>query len=124
MSVIAGTGFGPYVALMTAALLRLLTLIALVLMPLGMTGAPALAAPDHHGMMMMADPGHCDERQDQDEAPARQQMDCTAACTALPATNEPDPAPVLKPTAPRLIGVAARFTGIEPEIATPPPKKA
>ena len=122
MSVIVGTGFASYVARMTGPLLRLLTLIALVLMPLGMTGAPALAAPDHH-VTMAAGSGHCDEQQDQDKAPAQQQMDCTAACTTLPAPSTPALTPPLKPTAPRLSGVAAPFAGIEPEIATPPPKK-
>jgi Spy/CpxP family protein refolding chaperone len=53
---------------MTAALLRLLTLLALVLMPIGMTSVPAAASPmpaSHHMMT-----GHCDEQPQQDEAPA------------------------------------------------------
>ena len=122
MSVIVRTGFGPYVERMMAALLRLLTLFALVLMPLGMTGAPAAASPIP-ASHSMASASHCDEQGDQDQAPASR-MDCTAMCTALPATDTPEPAPVLKPTAPRAIAVAMPFDGIEPEIATPPPRLA
>ena len=121
MSVIVRTGLRPYVRRMIAALLRLLTLIALALMPLGMTGAPAVAQPmpmSHH----MASNGHCDEQNSPDEAPASK-MDCTAMCTALPATDAPAPAPGLKPVPPRSIALMASFAGIEPEIATPPPKR-
>lgn len=122
MSVIVRTGFGPYVARMIAALTRLLTLLALVLMPLAMTGAPAAASPVPAGHAMAA-ANHCDEQNDQDQAPASR-MDCTAMCTALPATDTPEPAPVLKPMTPRTIRVAMPFDGIEPEIATPPPRLA
>ena len=122
MSVIVRTGFGPYVARMIAALLRLLTLLALVLMPLGMTGAPATASP-MPASHAMASANHCDEQGDQDEAPAPK-MDCTAMCTALPATDSPAPSFVLKPKGPRTIAVAGPFDGIILEIATPPPKLA
>ena len=124
ISVIVQKGSPHYVAAMASAVFRLLALIALVLMPIGMGAAPALAAPDHHTMMTTAGAGHCDEQQDPDQAPAQHQMDCTAACAAIAAPAAPVVAPTFKPTAPRTIGVAAPFTGIEPEIATPPPKFA
>lgn len=119
--VIVQTGLIPYVRRMTAALLRLLTLLALVLMPLGMAGTPVVAQtmPMNHNMASM---GHCDGQPEQDEAPASK-MDCTAMCTALPAADAPSPAPALKPMAARTMALAAPFTGIEPEIATPPPKQ-
>lgn len=104
---------------MTAALLRLLTLLALVLMPIGMTSAPAAASPmpaSHHTAA-----GHCEEQPDQDQAPASK-MDCAAMCTALPATDAAAPSPVLKPKAPRTIAVATPFDGVILEIATPPPR--
>lgn len=112
-----GQGFGPYVARMIAALMRLL---ALVLMPLGTTGAAAAASsmPSSHAM---AAANHCDEQGNQDQAPVSK-MGCTAMCTALPATGEPVPAPALKPMAPRTVTAAMPFYGIEPEIATPPPR--
>lgn len=122
ISVIVQKGFGHYVAAMASAVFRLVALIALVLMPLGMGAAPALAAPDHHEMMT-AGPGHCDEQQDQDKAPASK-MDCAAMCTALPAGNASSVTPAMKPVTPRTIALASPFTGIEPEIATPPPKQA
>lgn len=121
ISVIVPTASGHYLARMAAAVIRLLTLLALVLMPLGMAGAPAMA----HAMpaqYSMASTGHCDEQPGQDRAPASK-MDCAAMCTALPATDAPAPASVLKPTAPRTDGVVALFEGREPEIATPPPRQ-
>ena len=124
ISVIVLKGSGHHVAAMASAVVRLIALVALVLMPHGMGAAPALAAPDHHTMMTAAGSGHSNERQDQNQAPAQQQMDCTASCTALPVAAAPVVAPALKPTGPRTIGVAAPFTGIEPETATPPPKFA
>lgn len=121
ISVIVQKAFGHYVAGMASAVIRLLALFALVLMPLGMAGAPALAAPNHH-MMKMSESGHCDEQQDQDQAPASKKMDCAAACTALPATGTAGPAAGLKPKAPRTIAFVAPFSGIVLEIATPPPR--
>ena len=108
---------------MASALLRLLALIALVIMPFGMTSAPALAAPAHHDMAM-AGAGHCDEQQDSDRATVQDRMDCTAACTALPAASAPVLAPPLKPTTPRTIAIVAPFHGVILEIATPPPRLA
>jgi hypothetical protein len=121
MPVIAQQAPRPYVAGMTAALLRLLTLLALVLMPLGMTSAPAAASPmpPSHDMAAM---GHCDEQPGEDEAPVSK-IDCTAMCTALPATDGSTPTSVLKLTAPRTVAVATPFVGMVPEIATPPPRQ-
>lgn len=106
---------------MTAALLRLLTLLAMVLMPIGMTSAPAAASPmpaNHH---MMA--GHCDKQSEKDQAPASK-MDCAAMCTALPATASAATISVLKPKALRTIASATRFDGIILETATPPPRQS
>jgi hypothetical protein len=126
---------------MTAALLRFLTLLALVLMPFGMAGAPAVAQPmaaDHAAMAMGGGNqgsrlaqhggkiagGHCDEQPVKDNAPAPSKMDCTAMCTALLAADCPMPGPAMTPVAPRSIAAAVAFAGIEPEIATPPPRQA
>ena len=122
MSVIVQTALGLYGAHVVAAFIRLLALIALVIMPLGMAATPALAQPGHHSMAAnhAMPAGHCGEEQ----APAPSKMDCTAACTALPASWTPMPEPALKPKAPRALSIAAPFSGIEPEIATPPPRFA
>ena len=115
---IAARGGAAYGRVMAAAFIRLLTLIALVLMPIGMAGAPAMAAPADHGMAAM---NHCDDMPSEEQAPPAK-MDCTAMCTALPAAEAPVLAPMLKPVAPRSLAVSAPFRGIEPEIATPPPR--
>ena len=122
MLVIVEKGSRRYGAAMASAIFRLLALISLVLMPLGMAGAPAVAqsGPAAHTMAQM---GHCGEQPDQDKAPVSK-MDCTAMCTALPAADTPALAAIWKPAAPHFIVVAAPFSGIEPEIAIPPPKRA
>lgn len=126
MSVIVAKAFGHYVAGMASAVIRLLTLIAFVTMPLGMSGAPALAAPVDQAAVMddsMATAGHCGTQQDQDKAPASDKMDCTAACTALPAIGAAEPAAVAKPRAPRTIALVTPSAGFVLEIATPPPRQ-
>ena len=112
-SAIYGTG-------MASAVFRLLALVALVIMPLGMSSAPALAGAVDHAA---APAGHCDEQPVQDEAP-QSKMDCTAMCTAIPAADVPTSAPALQPKAPRTMAISAPFSGVEPEIATPPPRRA
>lgn len=126
MPVIVQKALWPYGAPMTAAVLRLLALLALVIMPLGMAAAPALAQPAHHAMAAdhAMPAGHCGEEQAPGKAPAPAKMDCTAACTALPASTNPVVQPAIKPKAPRTISIAAPFSGIDPEIATPPPRFA
>lgn len=122
MPVIAATGSRPYWVRMTAAFLRLLTLFAFVLMPFGMMPAAAQPLVAGHAAMTLGS-GHCDEQPVKDKAPAAK-MDCTATCTALPAADIWVPLSVLKPIAPRALGIAAPFAGIEPEIATPPPRRS
>lgn len=121
MSVIVQTASRPYGAQMTAAFFRLLTMLALVLMPFGMASAPAAQPmPADHAM---AATGHCDEQSDQEKAPSHSsnQMHC-AMCAALPASEPPAPIAGFLPTAPRIIATVAPFNGIELEIATPPPR--
>ena len=67
-----------YVTRMASALLRILMLVALALMPLGMTGAAAAAAPSP-----AAAAGHCDDHQKSDDASTKMDMQC-ATCAALP----------------------------------------
>ncbi|QIK95408.1 hypothetical protein G7076_01925 [Sphingomonas sp. HDW15A] len=109
---------------MISALMKVLTLFALMLMPLGMTGAIAGTGPtpdDHSALGMTA--GHCDKLPVKDKAPAAK-MDCTTTCTALPAAEVWVPLSIMKPTAPRTVAISAPFSGIEPEIATPPPRRS
>lgn len=121
--VIASQGAQPYSALMVRRLLRLLTMIAVLLMPFGMAAAPAAPASGHHaGMAMPA--GHCSEEAPTDNfggGPADCAMPCSAAV----------PAADLSAVKSRSINVAAAepaleraLAGILLEIATPPPKLA
>lgn len=116
ISVIAGQAAGPYLAGMASALLRLLMLAALLLMPTGMAGAPALAASSGS-----AAAGHCDEHEEPADAPAKPQAHCTA-CSALPAIEAPEQLAGLIPQAPRLLARSTPFSDVQPEIATPPPR--
>ncbi|HEX8839242.1 MAG TPA: hypothetical protein VF750_02090 [Sphingomicrobium sp.] len=104
---------------------RLLLLFSVLLMPLGMGAAAAsVPAPGHHGMMAAAAVEHCPDQSnkpsDRDGVAA-----CTMACaSALPAQDlARDSMPVLvhQPTA----TIAEQsLHGVQPEIATPPPKIA
>lgn len=107
-----------YLGRMAAAILRVLTLIALVLMPAGMTFAPAAATPvaagaDHNK--------HCDDQDGDSEAP-RGMVDCTAMCSAVPAAPAPVAEPAELPSSPPAIAPVRRFSGIILDIATPPPR--
>ena len=120
--VIASPGRGPYFGPMLAAILRLLTMAALAMMPIGM--ASAGAGPVHHAPSA-ASAGHCD---DQDGQPAEERRDglpgCTAGCSMFMADLASADAPLavlgqLTPLPP-----ARRWLSLPPETATPPPKPA
>lgn len=115
--VIAGEAWRAYLTLMASALFRLMALVAVLLMPAGMAGAPAMAQPSS------AAAGHCDEHQDPADAPSKPQAHCMA-CSALPAMEAPAPAETMVPKMPRLVARIAATASIVPEIATPPPKLA
>lgn len=106
---------------MSSALLKLLTLAALLCMSFGMANAPALAQPAtaNHAM---AGTGHCDDQPDDDRA-ADSRMDCTAICAALAATDGPGLSETMKPEVLRCASPIGPFTGVLLEIATPPPKR-
>ena len=98
---------------------KLLTLIAVLAMPFGMTAAPAAAMQHHVASMPMQ---HCPE-----QAPGHASkgafVECTMACSAaLPATDRSSEQPVfgraeaVRPPAMR------QLQGLHPETATPPPK--
>ena len=98
---------------------KLLTLIAVLAMPLGMTAAPAAAMQHHAASMPMQ---HCPE-----QAPGHDSkgafVECTMACSAaLPATDRSSEQPPVA-EAERARPLAMRqLHGLHPETATPPPK--
>ena len=102
---------------MVPALLRLMTLVALLFMPLSMASAPAAASPS----ASTSSSGHCDEHQKPAEAPTAPKAHC-AACAALPAGDAPVAVEQLRPAI--LLNVEAErwITAREPDIDTPPPK--
>jgi hypothetical protein len=105
---------------MHALILRLLTLLALALMPFGMGAASA--APAHHAPAA-ATAGHCGEhgRQPGKQSPENA-TDCAISCSMLLAAESriEDPVPPVRllPVRP----LADRQTGLHPDTATPPPK--
>jgi hypothetical protein len=106
-------------------LLRVLTLLAMLLMPLAMAGqGHAVAAAPHHQMAASADedchkgrPGQQDRRQDG-------AAQCMMACAALPAAEAPrqEQAVLLRPSLYALTIVP--ISGLAPEAETPPPRTA
>ncbi len=104
---------------MLAALLRLMTILSLMAMPLGMASAQARSdLIDHHS----ATAEHCAENGDTDAPPAKS-MDCAAACTALAASHAQPVGPdLLRPSVPTDLSAARSFDDAIPEIATPPPR--
>ena len=106
---------------MPTMILKLLTLIALALMPFGM-GA-AMAGPAHHPAST-ASAGHCDEQGGQ-PAGDRSSIapDCTACSMAIVAQARVHvPAAAARVPAARPFPV--RGIGLHPETATPPPKSS
>jgi hypothetical protein len=104
-----------YVTAMASALLRILMLVALALMPLGMTGAAA-AAPSPATAA-----GHCDDHRKPIDAPAKMEMHC-ATCAALPVVQANLTDRGLRPELPRLVKAANALSDTEPETDTPPPR--
>ena len=104
---------------MPALIVKLLTLVALALMPFGMSAASA--APAHHAPAAAA--RHCDEQGSQPvQSPDR--MDCAMTCSMLVGAQSgpAEPVPVLRLPTARL--PAKRGAGLHPDTATPPPKLA
>jgi hypothetical protein len=107
---------------MRSLLARLALMVAVLLMPLGMTPAAA-TTHDHSAMESMA-MGHCDGN-----APAHHSKggiaDCAMACAAaLPAAElARDEAPFVRSSLEPAVAERA-LHGLHPETATPPPKIA
>lgn len=120
ISVIVSPSRTAYFAAMPAGILKLLTLLALALMPFGMSAASATST--HHAPAASA-PGHCEE---QDGLPQEQIPDqftgCTAACSMFMGEEARlgDGLPLIGPPVSRPI--APRWASLHPETATPPPK--
>jgi hypothetical protein len=106
---------------MRSIALRLLTFLAVLLMPFGMSTAPA---ESHHGHAAAVPMEHCPDGQSRTDGSGLFHS-CTMACSAtLPAADyEPiDPQPLAR--TPAEPGFVPGLAGIELEIATPPPRSS
>ena len=101
---------------------KLLTLIAVLLMPFGMTPASAVQSK-HHEMAGMA-MNHCPG--DQSQPDTKQGIAaCTMVCSAaLPAVADPGPQLTTIVCAPELASPTRQLIGLHPETADPPPKRS
>ena len=104
---------------MATMVTRLILFVAVLLMPLGMTAAPAAA---HQSMAAEMPMGHCPDQQRGDDHKARI-ADCTMACAAaLPAVEPVRDDPSIEPS-PQIVAVQPHgLHGLHPETATPPPR--
>jgi hypothetical protein len=105
---------------MTRLVATLLVLVAVLLLPLGMT--PAAAAPVTHQDMASMPMGHCPDQGSHHESKGGI-AECTMACAgALPAAEFRRDGPVLTTRAPTEVQAVRQLRGLHPETATPPPK--
>ena len=101
-------------------MIRLLLLLAMLLMPFGMASAPASTGP--HAAPMAMPMGHCDDQRSHHGTKGGI-TECTMACAAaLPPVSSSSAARPMIVCTPVLPAAAQRLLGMDPEIATPPPK--
>jgi hypothetical protein len=107
---------------MRRAIARLIVLITLLIMPFGMTPAPT-AAGRIEAAASMPTP-HC-PHQDPSHAAKGGIAICGMACSAaLPAADANHETPTLAGSVPIEQPIAHGLTGIQPETATPPPRRS
>ena len=106
---------------MPAMILRLMTLVALLLMPFGMGAANA--SPAHHAPAPAAAAQHCDDHGGQ---PAEQSpdvaMDCAISCSMLSAAETNIDGLTMALPVINARPLAERDAGLHPDTTTPPPK--
>lgn len=112
-----------YAVQMKAVLAQLLLLVSVLLMPLGMSAAPA-AVPHHADNASAMPMEHCPDR----KAPKDQHRgfaECTMACAAaLPAADARPSAGMALVCTPERPETAEQLPSLAPETATPPPKRS
>lgn len=98
---------------------RLLVMIAVFLMPFGMTPAAA-----HESMQASMPMGHCSDRGSTHQSKGALEG-CTMACSsALPAAEIVREQPMAFDSAPAALVPVHILRGLHPETATPPPRIA
>lgn len=108
---------------MRAAILRMLVLASLMLMPFGMAAASAAPVQEHRMAMAMPMPmEHCPDG-DQKSHSSGTLATCTMACSAALPASAPKPGPSIRVEREAVAQLLApTLSGIELEIATPPPR--
>ena len=120
----------PPILVAMAVLARILTLLALLLAPLGMMQAhaamPAVTGPaTSHAMAMPGGAGHCADRDQPAPQPDKASIDCTIACAGVASLSTPVPARSAIPATVMVeIRPAATLHGLHPESDPPPPRLA
>ena len=105
--------------MMISRMIGLLALVAVLLMPFGMT-APAAAA--HHDVGAATSMQHCPDEQPPTDAGIAQ---CTMACAAaLPGIGAPSQSRLAISCASPAASAPRALHGIQQDIATPPPKRS
>jgi hypothetical protein len=110
---------------MRASIARLIIMLAVLVMPFGMTPAAATAHPMHGDMAMHAGMAmkHCP-----DPAPSHSKgatAECTMACaSALPAVDLVRAGPLDLSEVQLVASIDSGLDGLHPETATPPPRIA
>ena len=110
-----------YSGVMRQRLAKLMVMLAVLLMPFGMTAAPA-AAPEHHSASMPME--HCPEQAPKSAGKAGF-VECTMVCSsALPAGDLKRDEPRLIVCAPVEAAAVRQLHGLHPDTATPPPRRS
>jgi len=111
-----------YVGGMRETIARIVIMLAVLIMPFGMT--PATAAV-HHSMLVNASMQHCPEEGSSHHQSKGDLGACTMACaSALPAVDIARAEPIPPADVPVVAIVENGLDGLHPETATPPPKIA
>ena len=106
-----------------AFLWKVLTLVAVLIMPFGMSGAHA--SPATHTPTAEMPMGHCSDQPAKHGNDGAGISECTMACAgALPAITPIAQDPVLLAEGADAPAMVQALHGLHPEIATPPPKRA
>ena len=100
---------------------KLLTLVAVLLLPFGLTAAPAAPAV-HHGSSAGMPMQHCPDQAPKSDTKSGFAV-CTMACSAaLPAADGLSEQRHLIVCVPERPATVQRLMGLHPDTATPPPK--
>lgn len=103
---------------MLGMLIRLLAVASLVLMPFGMLATPVAAAAPHAMTASMSCEGH-----DKSSQPAPESKAHCTSCVAIAAPHAADPEADIPPVAILADPSVHLLLGLEPDVATPPPKR-